>query len=412
MSGRKVSRKARAVLVLLVLTMLAPLLAGCWDIRFLDRMGIVFAVAVDDDLSGKHKYKVTVQVVLPQNVTGGIGGGQGQPVTTFTETGDTLFEALRKMTAMTSRRLYFSHTQLLIIGEQAARKGIWPLLDLIDRNPEVRTGILLLIAKGGRAEKLLETTTMMEQIPVQQIRYAVNTNESAWSQVYEVTAQDVIRDAVHNWKQSAIPAITLSGEADAGNDRGNVDKIKPDVVPRLTTMGILRDGKLIGYMTPKESRGLSWMYGKFKNTIVKVGCPAADTPGNLIVEILSNRVRIHARKKAGKELPEIVIDLHAQGSISEINCPDVNVMNEQTFKDVSRLTEQAVRQEIEQTINKLQQKFKSDALGWSTVIYKDQAKTWKKLQDDWVSYFPQTPHRMEIEIDVTGAGLRAKSIVK
>lgn len=80
----------------LVISLMLPL-TGCWDIRYLDKLGVVIALGVDDDPSGKFLYEVTVQVVLPQNATTGDGGGDGSPVMTLTEKGDTMFEAIRKL---------------------------------------------------------------------------------------------------------------------------------------------------------------------------------------------------------------------------------------------------------------------------------------------------------------------------
>lgn len=102
-SIRKIGRK----LILVWTACMLALLNGCWDLRYLDKLGVVYAIGVDDDPTGKNKLQLTVQVVLPQNVAaetkGAIGG---TAVTTFTEKGDTLFEAIRKMSTKTSRRLF------------------------------------------------------------------------------------------------------------------------------------------------------------------------------------------------------------------------------------------------------------------------------------------------------------------
>lgn len=72
---KKMGRKA----FFLWMACMLVLLSGCWDLRYLDKLGVVLAMGVDDDPSGKQKLRLTVQVVLPQNVAaetkGGTGGG-------------------------------------------------------------------------------------------------------------------------------------------------------------------------------------------------------------------------------------------------------------------------------------------------------------------------------------------------
>lgn len=52
-------------------------LSGCWDLRYLDKLGVVLALGVDVDPKEKQKLKLTVQVVLPQNVAAESKGGSG-----------------------------------------------------------------------------------------------------------------------------------------------------------------------------------------------------------------------------------------------------------------------------------------------------------------------------------------------
>jgi spore germination protein KC len=396
--------------VLLWTACMLILLSGCWDLRYLDKLGVVLALGVDEDPKGKQKLQLTVQVVLPQNVAaeskGGIGG---TAVTTFTETGDTIFEAIRKMSAKTSRRLFFSHTQMLIIGEKMARKGIYPLVDLIERNPDIRTDISVLLARGVKAKELLQLTTQMESIPINQIHAMVETNQSAYAMNYVVQVNDITRLHGDGKQQAVLPSMRIIGNKELGHSNENVNNIPAKAIPELSTMAVFREGKLVDFLKPKESRGLSWLQNKVQGTVIKLACP--NSQGNLIVEVqgvtMNNKVKLD---ESGK--PVIQVNVRLSGSVQEIMCKGVEIEEERVLNQIGTMASEAVKDEMEATIRLLQKKLKIDAVGWGKEIYLQQPHIWKRVEGDWESVFPNVKSEVICSTKINGSGVRGESIVK
>ncbi|MDQ8734082.1 Ger(x)C family spore germination protein [Paenibacillus sp. LHD-38] len=396
--------------VLLWTACLLIMLSGCWDLRYLDKLGVVMALGVDEDPSGKQKLQLTVQVVLPQNVAAGSKGGiGGTPVTTFTETGDTLFEAIRKMSAKTSRRLFFSHTQMLVIGEQIAKTGIFPLIDLIERNQDIRTDISVLVTRGVKARELLQLTTQMESIPINQIHEMLEVNQTAYGVNYAVKINDLTRLHGKGKEQAVLPSMRIEGDRANGNKDENVNSIPASAIPVLSTMAVFRNGKLVDYLKPKESRGLSWMRDKMKSTVIKLTCP--DSEGDLIVEVQGVTVE-HKVKKGERDMPIVQVHLRVTGSIQEIMCPNVNVTDEKVLNQIGMMASKAVKGEVEATIDKLQKKLQVDALGWGKEVYLKQPAIWKRVEGDWAELFPKVESEVICNTIIMGSGVRGKSIVE
>lgn len=399
----------RKLLFLWMISMLI-LLSGCWDLRYLDKLGVVLALGVDEDPTGNQKLQLTVQVVLPQNVAaeskGGIGG---TAVTTFTENGDTIFEAIRKMTTKTSRRLFFSHTQMLIISEPMAKKGIYPLVDLIERNPDIRTDISVVVTRGVRAADLLQLTTQMESIPVNQLHEMIEVNQAAYAMNYAMLVKDITRMTGEGKQQIALPSMRISGDKHLGHSNENVNSIPANAIPVLSTMAVFRDGKLIDYLNPKESRGLSWIHDKVKSTVVKLACPKSE--GELVVEIQESATDIKVKK--GKDgMPVIELHLRLTGGIQEIMCPGVEVSKEEVLLEIGELTSQAVRDEVESAIKRLQTKMRSDAAGWGKEVYLHQPEIWRRVEGDWETVFPKVKSQVFCMTTIMGSGIRGESIMK
>ncbi len=97
-----------------------------------------------------------------------------------------------KIANKTSRRLYFAHNQVLVIGEDLARKGVTPLFDLIERDPEVRTDFYVLVAKGAKASDLLKIKTPIEKLPGTEMRESVENAEQILGTSYRMSIKEMI----------------------------------------------------------------------------------------------------------------------------------------------------------------------------------------------------------------------------
>lgn len=95
------------------------ILTGCWSRRELNDLAIALAMGVD---SSGDQFKVSAQIVNPGEVTSVKGGGGNSSIATYSSSGETIFEAIRKMTTKSPRKIYFSHTRLVVIGEELAKK--------------------------------------------------------------------------------------------------------------------------------------------------------------------------------------------------------------------------------------------------------------------------------------------------
>ncbi|HEX3044728.1 MAG TPA: hypothetical protein VHY08_08220, partial [Bacillota bacterium] len=124
---------------------------GCWDHKELKTQGIVAAIGVDRFAGSKGIYRYTLQVIKanevsqPKGKTGG-GAGGGAPVWVRTGTGRTPYEAGRNISLQSSRRMFFSHSQALIIGKGAAQLGVRQMIDSDMRFYQIRNIQNFLIA--------------------------------------------------------------------------------------------------------------------------------------------------------------------------------------------------------------------------------------------------------------------------
>ncbi len=108
--------KIKMILLLLILTLL---LSGCWSKRELNELAIVVALGIDkiDD-----EYEISIQVVDPSEISSKQPSSGRSPVVTYHAKGKSVFEAIRRMTTLTPRKPYFSHLQIVVIGQKLAEE--------------------------------------------------------------------------------------------------------------------------------------------------------------------------------------------------------------------------------------------------------------------------------------------------
>ena len=82
----------KIVALLIIITLTAMLLTGCWDRKELNQLGIAMAIGLDKGDDGK--IQLTSQIVRPAAMEKQ-GGGNEPPYELVISSGDSIFEAIR-----------------------------------------------------------------------------------------------------------------------------------------------------------------------------------------------------------------------------------------------------------------------------------------------------------------------------
>ncbi|MGN7356288.1 Ger(x)C family spore germination protein [Paenibacillus sp. SAF-054] len=390
------------ICLLLMLT-----LSGCWDSKYLDDLAIVVAIGVDTDPKNDDNIRVTIQVVVPNQVSDSQSGGgkEGIPVTNYTGTGQTLLEAFHNMTVLSPRRIYFSHNQVMIIGEEQARKGVKDLFDLVDRDPEIRTDFDMLVAKHDTAEDILKTVTSMEKIPVQQIYGMIKTYHQRVGAIYPVQAREFI-DLLHSDKgDPAIPSIELIGDATEAQKKSNTDQIEPENYLRMSSMAVFQNGKLSGFLNRDESKGLTIVRNKLDRMVIEI--PVGEN-GRVSVSPVHNQTKVKAGFYHNK--PVIFINVEHKAFVLENNNAIIQLQDEKQIRWLEREAEKYQRKRILKSMSKLQE-MNSDAAGYAKYVYQSSPKYWTRNKGHWDAIYPEIPTRVQVTVDIVGTGIRTRSYI-
>jgi spore germination protein KC len=402
-------RKRMTVCIILVLLSLT--IVGCWDRKELNNISFVLGIGIDKSEKKEEGFRSTFQIVNAGEVAtgGGKGGGGGgkTPITSYSETGVTVFETIRKATKTIPRKIFWGHNQVLVIGEDMAREGIADLFDLFERDHEIRTDFYVLVARDGKASDILQTMTSLEKIPANKIRGQVEANESAFGTSYGISALDFIKAFSAEGRQPVAASIKIIGDIEAGNGKENIEKIEQPSKLELDSMAAFKEGKLVGFLTPNESRGFAWSQDKVKNTVVNVSCKKK---GYIVMEIIRSSTEMKAEMKKGR--PQMLIKVKQEANVAEVACSEIDVSKKEAIPPLEKGTEDHIKQEIEDVVKKVQQELKTDIFGFGELVNKADPAYWEQHKEDWDELFVNVPVKVEVDTHIRREGMRTKSYLQ
>lgn len=391
--------KIKVICLLCILTLL---LSGCWSKRELNELAIVVALGIDkvDDI-----YEVTVQIVDPSEVSMRQASTQRSPVISYHARGETIFEAIRKMTTLAARKPYFAHLQVVVLGEDLAKEGISESLDLISRDHEFRKDFDVIMSYEATAKEALNVLTPIEKVPANKMLNSLDVTEKAWGSTIAINIDELVNTLSNKDKGALISAIQIHGDKKLGADQTNVQRVKTPVLLQYAGLAVFKKDKFIGLLTEEESKSVSFLSDKIQSTIEIIACPKT---GTLSTEITQSKTKITGSFQQGE--PTIDVHIDVEQNVGEVEC-DIDLSKNKSIDYVNQKTAQGIEERIKETLEKIQQQYEVDVLGFGDTLHRADAKQWKKIKDDWTSIFPELPIDVHVKVKTQGLGTMQNSLL-
>lgn len=387
--------------VFLIWIMLSLLLTGCWSRRELNELAIATALGIDKTNDG---YLVTVQVVNPSQVAGKTVTTRTE-VVTFSITGETVFEALRKLTIEAPRKIFVSNIKTIVLGEELAKDGIYKTLDFISRDHEMRTNFYITVARNTTANRILQIQTALEKIPSMKIANTLESAEKNWSAIKTVELDELISSLTSPGKQPVLTGIKYAGDDDFGASIQNVERVHPITRILADTIAVFYEDRLKGWLTEEESMGYNYITDNVENTVEVIeynGC-------TITIETMNSKTKVSGKVKG--DLPSIQIEVQVRGNIGELQCP-VDITQNATIKEIENEYADIYKEHMRAAIDRAQTEFNSDIFGFGEVIYRAHPKEWKKIQDQWSEIFPTVDVQIKVDAQIQDIGTITNSFIR
>lgn len=386
--GRREKKKFHcrtpAALRLTALALALLCLTGCWDIRELDSLAIVLGIGVDQ-APAPDDYSMTVQIVQSNTNASSSSGqtsGSADRYYNVTNSGTAMAPILRYFTHILSRRIYTAHNEVLIFGEDLARKGVGDCLDYFSRDNETRMTVYVMISRGKAAD-IFEVPPILEDIPASDIAQLVE-DQDANSQTVVATFLDLTAATDDSSRSVVLPMI----EKKEINGRQEL---------RLDGSAVLKNEKMIGELDRQETRGYLWIMGQVKSGIINANVKGA-------------RVSTEIYRSTGKVTPvlqpdgtfQMKVEIFEEGNMDE-QTSSYNVATTKGLTQLEEALKQTIQQEITAALDKAQ-RMDADIFGFGSAIYRHYPKEWDKIKPYWNEIFKTLKVTVDVRVRVRGVG--------
>lgn len=387
---------------LLMLLLPIFLFTGCFNYRELNEIAIASAIGLDKTGDG---YVVTIQVMNTKKASETGTSNEQLKFITFTTSGVTLQDAIRKSILDSSRRIYPNHVQTLIIGEDLAKNGISDVLDMFFRGVEFRKQTPVLIAKNSTAEEVLNVVTPLESLNSKNIRDGLSVDSKYLGIGDNISFEDLVGTFLDSNKEIILPSVSINGTKSDGEKIENIETADPSVRLIESSLAVFKGDHLIGFLDNKQSIDLNFVLNKINNTILTYEC--GDNK-YLSSEIMSNKTSVEFLESPLKAH----IKINGILSINEITC-DMDLEDPVVIDEIEADLEEELKNDVYNTIKYIIEEYNSDVFGFRDFLYKNKTKYYKEIKDDWYdSIFPNMDIDVDVNFNLTGKGNALKVITR
>lgn len=388
-----VEEMARKLSLFVLIIFTALIFTGCWNNRDLTELSILTALGIDKKDDGK--IEVTAQIIKPTEVgTSGAGGGSGgggdkKGFVVVSNTDRTIFAALRGMLGKVNKKIFYSSSQVIVIGEELAKSGIQDYIDFILRDQETQYKSLILIAKGSTAKEIVEQEYELSKVPGAFIR-------------------DTLKNTVSRGFTKKMNLLGMARELATEGRELSIATIEKQENTTLTEgMAVFRRDRMIGWLDKFETRGYSIITNRAKSSIIEI---PSDKSGKVIgIELTKVSSKIKTEVNKDKELL-ISIKIKVKGNIGEEQ--ETGSKNTNELCDcVEKNLKKQILKECENTIKKSQREFKSDIFGFGMHVFDAYPDYWKTVSEKWSEeIYPNVKVKLSVEAEIQRTGLISKNI--
>ncbi|SES68843.1 Ger(x)C family spore germination protein [Anaerobranca gottschalkii] len=364
------------LLKIILLISLCIINTSCWSKKEIETLGFVMGLGISKTDTGL--YTAVVQVANPAAVV----AENPDPRDVYTimkAEGLSVFDALRNLSMIAGRRLYFPHLKVIIIDEKIAKEGISEVLGFLKQDEEIRLESEVLISKLP-PEEILDTPNTLGVIPAQ-VLDTIAENFGANNKIYVADLRETLENATNPYTNYVT---------------GVVEKI-PSPTPleremlKISKIAIFNNDKLVGYLDYEEGQAYNIITNNFDNGLIVF----EDTKGDkYTIEMLGVKTKITPSYKNDKVVFQL--DVKGKGNIAG------RISNEKEEIDIDELKkvlDQVIKDKINRAIFKAQREYGRDYYNLSKNFYRKYPQKYFQLRDKWDEHFSEG--EINVDVDIT-----------
>jgi spore germination protein KC len=397
----------RPICCILVMVLVCASVAGCWNRREPELLAVVIGAAFDYDPESRV-YRVIAQVANPVGSTdaGDQGGGQGfrLPFWVSSAEGQTPFEAMRNLAYRTSREMYWAHNRVVLVSERLAVSGIGPVLDLFERERQMRSVVVPVVVRGD-IDMLMQAEFPFEEVGTRAISTAERNllNQGAAFPVQSLTMVYRLLDRPgQEVLMGAVTVVLPDAEPRGDGQSPEAGPTPAGQMPVEFGGAACFDGdRLSGWLDALQVEGIMIVTNRLRRAIYTVNDPL-DESKLLTVELLNISSEICVECAADDMC--ISIRVRAVARLQNMTNTTGLEIDPEYVDQMEQLVADKIKQRTEDAIRKAQE-LGTDVLGLGHHLHTKRPRLWRDVEHNWKEIFANMPVEVNAKVNVARPGL-------
>ncbi|WP_156411048.1 Ger(x)C family spore germination protein, partial [Paenibacillus sp. Soil787] len=203
-----------------------------------------------------------------------------------------------------------------------------------------------------------------------------------------------------------VTGLRIKGEQEIGESKKNMEEIASPAQLQYSGLAVFKKDKLIGWLNEEESKAYNYVVNHVKSTVGDVACPEG---GKVSLEVIRSKTEVKGKLENGK--PRIDANIRIEANVGGVECY-IDLTKTKTIDELEKITEQKVQGFIEETIKKVQKKYKVDIFGFGEVIHRSEPNYWKKVKSEWDQVFVNLPVDVNVDVKIRRLGTVSNSFLE
>lgn len=358
-----------------VLAASVALLAGCGKAalpyaREMGDMALLRTMGVD---AGEKDGDFRVTVSTGRRAAG--LQGEGQPPLILSAEGGSLSSACLAMQGLSDSYVFYGYVDQLLLGEGLALEGIQTVLDYFAQDVELGLGTQLWLIRGDTAQGAVRAG---EETGVDSRLSTLQTDSEMGAAGITRTVGETSAGLLE-WGSAYLPALRAVEQEREG-----------ETALLEAGYGVLRNGRLVGYLDGESARGLELLTGRTTADILEVELPSGRT-----VARLTGAAVQWSPEFRGDELKKLRLTCRVNAALAEGR----RQLEEREQEELRRALEAREEERLRRVLDQLRS-WGTDCAGVGSQVSQADPARWEKLGPQWTRLFSAVPVEISVEVSL------------
>lgn len=366
--------------ILYIIIVCIPFLSGCGDVNIYsahsepEELVVIKTIGIDYE-------EGAVKVTAAAGTT-----AEGKKPEMYTSAAATLAEAINGIqNGYLGDEAYFSHAEQVLIGEEAAARGIEEYLDYIGRNVYMRLSTELYIVKGGTAKELMEKTAGSD-VTTSDMLESIGKNSQFMASGKVFNCREVMSSLAENGT-ALVFAVEQGEPLQAGSSEETLS-ISP------VGYALFKDGYMAEYLDSGVTEGAGIIMGHTKSGMLTV---EAVSKGPVTLKVMDVKVKYEPVYQ-GETVKDIILKIEIEMNLEE-SASYINYINESYREKIEKAAAEEIKQTALLAIDKSQE-LKVDFCGISEKLEMKDPYKFRESKEIWQKIFADINIDVKIETEL------------